>query len=150
MRTLIVLGLLTAFALAAASTAHAAQPVPYTITEEIDFANGVFDFTATGPLCPSGTFEDTVVAVGIAHNDPSGLNVLIRTVYTCDDGSGTFNAIKHVFIEFTGGTSSTNTGPIELQGGTGAYTNLSGQGIDSGSSVDDLGTGNITGVLVRT
>ena len=131
----------------AASTAHAAQPVPFTITEEIDFANGVFDFTATGPLCPSGTFEDTVVAVGIAHHDPSGLNLLIRTVYTCDDGSGTFDAIKHVFITFA---DNTNTGPIELQGGTGAYTNLSGQGIDSGFTVGDLGTGNITGVLVRT
>lgn len=57
--------------------------------------------------------------------------------------------IKHVFIAFTD-TGSTNTGPIELQGGTGAYTNLSGQGIDSGITLGDLGTGNITGVLLRT
>ncbi len=63
-------------------TCPSVQPVPFTITEQIDFANGVFEFTATGPLCPSGMFEDTVVAAGIAHHDPSKVDLLIRTVYT--------------------------------------------------------------------
>jgi hypothetical protein len=133
----------------AASTVQAAQPVAFTITETIDFANGDFDFTATGPLCPSGTFEDTVVAAGIAHHDPSKVNLLIRTVYTCADESGTFFALKHVFLEFTE-TGSTSTGPIELQGGTGAYTGLSGHGVDNGSANGPNAVGNISGVIVRT
>jgi hypothetical protein len=131
----------------AASTAQAAQPVPFTIIETINFETGDFTFTATDPLCPSGTFEDTVVSAGIAHHDPSKVNLLIRTVYTCADDSGTFNALKHIFLEFTD-TGATNTGPVSLQGGTGAYTKLSGYGVDTGFSVGPLGSGEITGVLV--
>jgi hypothetical protein len=133
--------------LGAASTAQAGQPIPFTITETINFATGDFTFTATDPLCPSGTFEDTVVAAGIAHHDPSKVNLLIRTVYTCDDDSGTFNALKHVFLEFTD-TGATNTGPVSLQGGTGDYTNLSGHGVDTGVQVGPFGQGEITGVIV--
>jgi hypothetical protein len=132
----------------AASTAQAAQPVAFTITETIDFANGDFDFTATGPLCPSGTFEDTVIRAGIAHHDPSKVDLLIRTVYTCADQSGTFFALKHVFLEFTE-TGSTSTGPIQLLGGTGAYTTLSGHGVDNGVSTGPTGVGSISGFIVR-
>jgi hypothetical protein len=132
----------------AASTAQAAQPVAFTITETIDFENGDFDFVATGPLCPSGTFEDTVVAAGIAHHDPSKVDLLIRTVYTCADESGTFFALKHVFLEFTE-TGSTSTGPIQLLGGTGVYTTLSGHGVDNGVSTGPTGLGSISGFIVR-
>jgi hypothetical protein len=38
-------------ALAAAAPAHAAGRVPFTIEEQIDFGAGVFEFTATSPLC---------------------------------------------------------------------------------------------------
>ena len=44
----------------------------------------------------------------------------MRTVYTCEDGSGTFNALKHVFITFTENGFTSHTGPIQLLGGTGA------------------------------
>ena len=43
-----------------AASAHAAERVPFTITEQINFATGASTFTATGPLCPSGTFADDV------------------------------------------------------------------------------------------
>jgi hypothetical protein len=146
--TLIAAGALLA---AAAPAAHAAPPEPFTITEAIDFnSEAPPTFTATGPLCASGTFEDVVVGDRFRGNpDATGkFNLLIRTVYTCDDGSGTFNAQKHVFITLNEDGSSTNTGPITLHGGTGDYTGLSGHGVDNGTaSAEGIGVGNITGVL---
>jgi hypothetical protein len=131
-----------------APTAAAAPPEPFTITETVDFSEGgVNTFTATGALCPSGTFEDTVETVA-GHPDTTGkFNLLIRTVYTCDDGSGSFYAQKHVFITITGDDSSTNTGPITFHGGTGDYTSLSGHGVDVGTASGDEGVGEISGVL---
>jgi hypothetical protein len=139
--------------LGAATSAQAAGPVPFTITEQINAATGVTTFTATGPLCPSGTFADDVKV--FAPNpessgiDSSGtLNLLIRTVYTCNDGSGTFNALKHVFITFTD-NGFTNTGPIQLLRGTGAYTGLSGHGVNNGTRTGDTGVGHISGFIVQ-
>ena len=80
--------------------------------------------------------------------DSSGtLNLLIRTVYTCADGSGTFNALKHVFITFTE-NGFTNTGPIQLLGGTGSHTGLGGHGVNNGTRTGDTGVGQISGVVV--
>jgi hypothetical protein len=52
--------------------------------------------------------------------------------------------VKYVFLEFTD-TGATNTGPIQLLGGTGAYTTLSGHGIDNGVSTGDTAVGSISG-----
>ena len=130
-----------------APPAAAAPLEPFTITENIDFEAGVATFTATGALCPSGTFEDDVV-LGAGHPDTSGrANILIETVYTCADGSGTFFARKHVFITIVDEDSSTNSGPITFHGGTGDYTNLSGHGVDIGTAAAGIGVGEISGVL---
>jgi hypothetical protein len=145
--TLIAAGALLA---GTAPAAHAAPPEPFTIIETIDFNTEVTTFTATSPLCASGTFEDDVVGDRLrGHPDTTGkFNLLIRTVYTCDDGSGTFNAQKHVFITLNEDESATNTGPITFSGGTGDYTGLSGHGVDEGTATaDGIGTGNISGVL---
>ena len=134
-----------------APAAHAAPPEPFTITEHIEFASEELPtFTATGPLCASGTFEDEVIATGgsensVSHN--SKINFQIRTVYTCDDESGTFFALKHVFISINEDESSTNTGPITFHGGTGAYSHLSGHGVDIGHAEAGIGVGEISGVL---
>jgi hypothetical protein len=134
-----------------APAAHAAPPEPFTITENIDFnVEEPPTFTATGALCASGTFEDVVVGDRLrGHPDTTGkFNLLIRTVFTCDDGSGTFNAQKHVFITLNEDGSSTNTGPITLRGGTGDYTGLSGHGVDNGATTaGGIGVGEISGVL---
>jgi hypothetical protein len=128
--------------------AQAASPVPFTISEQVDFASGVNTFTATSPLCPSGTFEDSVQVGAGSHTGASGMvNLLITTVYTCDDGSGTFDALKHVFITFNPDGSFTNTGPIQILGGTGAYAGLIGHGVDNGSTSGTTGVGEITGFL---
>ena len=75
-----VMGLLALFVVA--EPAHAADTVPFTINEQTDFAAGVFTFTATEPLCPSGTFEDDVTVFAFAHSDQArsgGINLLIHT-----------------------------------------------------------------------
>jgi hypothetical protein len=139
--------------LAGTASAQAAEQVPFTITEQINFATGVTTFTATGPLCPSGTFADDVKVTAPNPGSPGfgtsgGFNLLIRTVYTCNDGSGTFNAVKHVFITFTD-DGFTNTGPFQLLGGTGAFTDLIGHGVDNGVTSGNTGVGQISGFVVR-
>jgi hypothetical protein len=147
--TFIAVGALLAFT---APAAHAGSPEPFTITEDLDFVNEVFTFTTPpdSPLCPSGTFADEVTVVG-GINVPEPLpkvNLLIKTVYTCDDGSGTFFAQKHVFLTFNEDGSDTNTGPITLKGGTGDYTGLSGHGVNNGTvTPDDIGVATISGSL---
>lgn len=146
-RAVLVLALLVP--LGAAASAQAAAPVPFTITEQVNFATGFNTFTATGPLCPSGTFIDDVRVFAGHPESTDMLNLLIRTVYTCDDGSGSFFALKHVFITFVDEDSITNTGPIQLLGGTGAYTQLVGHGVDNGASTGDTGVGQISGFITQ-
>jgi hypothetical protein len=76
------------------------------------------------------------------------LNLLIRTTYTCADGSGTFDILKHVPLAFSP-EGFTNTGPVQILGGTGAYTGIVGHGVDSGISVDGGNTavGQIDGFI---
>jgi hypothetical protein len=77
--------------------------------------------------------------------------VLIRTVYTCDDGSGTFTMLEHVFIQFNPDFSSTNTGPGQILGGTAAYADLLGHGRDNGQSDGQTSaSGQITGWVLTS
>jgi len=133
--------------LGAAASAQAASQVPFTINEQITLGpNGPIleTFTATGPLCPSGTFADTVQAIGKS-------TLIVRSVYTCDDGSGTFNAVKELVSTPGPDDTATSTGPIQLLGGTGAFTDLIGHGVDTGSINFATGTATATdsGVVVR-
>jgi hypothetical protein len=133
-----------------AEPAHAAAQVPFTVNEQVNFDTGVFTFTATDPLCPTGTFEDDVSVAAFAHSDRArsgGLNLLIHTTFTCADGSGTINMLKHVFITFTD-DGSTNSGPVQILGGTGDYQGIVGHGTDIGSSNGPTGVGTITGFVV--
>ena len=134
-----------------APAAHAAPPEPFTITENLDFDAETFQFTTTGgALCPSGTFEDEFIAQGgndTSISRASKVNLQFRTVYTCDDGSGTFFARKHVFLVLNEDESSDNSGPISFHGGTGDYTRLSGHGVDIGHAEEGTGVGEISGVL---
>jgi hypothetical protein len=146
--TFLAAGALLAFT---APAAHAAAPEPFIINEDLDFVNEVFTFTTPpdGPLCPSGTFAEEIKAVG-GVNVPTlpKANILIETVYTCDDGSGTFFAQKHVFLVINEDGTQTNTGPITFQGGTGDYVGLSGHGVDIGSvTAEEIAVATISGVL---
>ena len=137
--------------LGAAASAQAAASVPFTIDEQVtlgpDGLPVLQTFTATGPLCPEGKYVDTIQATqperaqGPGHSGQ--LTLILRSVYTCDDGSGTFNALKELIVTFTGPDTATAIGPIQLLGGTGAFTDLRGHGVDTGSI--DLAAGTSTG-----
>jgi hypothetical protein len=143
--TLVAAGVLLTFG---APAAQAAPPEPFTITEALDFEAEEFTFTATGALCASGTFEDEVVTVGAGNAPIPKVNLRIRTVYTCDLTGDTFFAQKHVFIAANEDGSSTNTGPITLKGGTGAFAELSGHGVNNGTATaEGTAVGEISGVL---
>ena len=147
--------IIAALAACAAATvgmgsATAATQVPFTITETNiqffdDYDTG--DFSTTGPLCPAGTFIDTYRALaGLAgqHFQHPVVTVLTETVYTCADGSGTFNMQKHIrLVALPPGID--NTGPVSLKGGTGAYIGLTGYGVDNGIN----GVGYISGNIVQ-
>ena len=128
-------------ALALAGTAQAAAPVPFTLTDTVD-QTPVRHFTTTGgALCAAGTFTDDVLVQAFAHSDRSrsgGGNVLIRSHYICADGSGTFDALKHLQLTFTD-TGFTDRGPMQILDGTGAYAGIMGHGVGIGAT--DLETG---------
>lgn len=129
-----------------APAAQAAPPEPFTITQNIDFNTGEVSFTATGALCPSGTFENTREIFAGNPESASRINIQIRTVFICDNGD-TFFAHKHVHTLINEDGSDTTSGPVILQGGTGAFTRLSGHGMDNGSTADGIGVREISGVL---
>jgi hypothetical protein len=136
--------------LAASGSANAAEQVPFTITEQVNFATGVNTFTATGPLCPSGTFVDTVATFAGGQSGQPKVNLRVRTVYTCDDNSGTFEMLKHVFVVGNPDGSFSNTGPVQILGGTGAYAGLIGHGVDNGTGSGDTAVGQITGWVLQS
>ena len=151
---ILVAPLISAVAVTAAPV-QAAGTTPFSITETVDFTGaGDNTFTATGPLCPSGTFTDDIhnfapnSDASAAPDHSGGLKIHIRTVYTCDDGSGSFYAGKSQRIDFVE-NGFTATGPIQLTGGTGDYVSLRGHGVDTGTADFDEGSGVglITGVV---
>jgi hypothetical protein len=130
----------------AAPAAEAAPAVPFTINESFSDVPGENRFAATEPLCLSGTFVD-IPQVGGGSEVASRFNLVVNTVYTCDDGGRTFVAHKHWHIVFSNG-GFTNTGQIRFDGGTGEFTQLSGHGtINSESPDGNTGTAIISGVL---
>lgn len=131
--------------------ASAVATVPFTMADEVIPDLGVFTFTATGPLCASGTFVDDVKVAAFALSDQArsgGGFVLIRSVYTCDDGSGTFEMLKHLTLNFTE-DGFTDAGPVQILRGTGAYARMTGHGFTSGGTdfASGLGGGTTTGVI---
>jgi hypothetical protein len=147
-RSAFALGLGLVAGLGSPAPASAAELIPFEIIERVDFREGGVDtFTATGPLCRSGTFVDTFPKFA---GSGSRLNLMGYATFTCSDGSGTFEMRKHVHITFNEDGSFTNTGPVQLVGGTGAYADLKGHGVDNGfSDGGNFGRGVITGVVIR-
>jgi len=134
---------------ASASPSGAAQPLA--LHEHIDFNTGLLRFTADAPLCPSGSWVDDVTDVRPPGGDPATATtyrITIDSVYTCDDGSGTFFGHKVITLHIFPNGSSQSTGPITISGGTGRYSGISAVGSDSGAvGADQLGTGTIHGAV---
>lgn len=116
--------------------------------EKVDHATESYTFTAVAPLCPSGTFADHVTVLG-SNNAGTVIRWLVHTTYTCDDGSGTFFAVKHL-VRHQGVNSAWNVGWVEYAGGTGAYGTLTGHGFDYGASANGQGAGTTWGHIQLT
>lgn len=102
------------------------QPQPFVIKESQNFFEGWRTFTAIGPLCPSGTWEDDRIHWNTPPN--ARVNEVSTTVYTCADGSGTFTASKNTHIQFFPDGGAISHGSFRITGGTGAYEGLRGSG----------------------
>ena len=95
-RVFAVLVALGCLALAAAPSAQAQAP---TIVTDITFpeeGEPFGTFTASKPLCPSGTFVDEFVGGGGAFRSDRvfyGAST-VRKMFTCADGSGTFTILS--------------------------------------------------------
>ena len=128
-RPVLVLVALAALMLAAAPAAHAQET---TITTAITFpeeGEPFGTFTATEPLCPSGTFVDEFVGGGGDFRSGRFYSAFtIRKTLTCDDGSGTFTIQFHPQFNPTTPESCDQAGPFAVIGGTGDYATLSGHG----------------------
>jgi hypothetical protein len=124
-----LLAVLGCFALAAAPLANAQTP---TIVTNITFPEGEFlgTFTASAPLCPSGTFVDQVVGGGGAFDNAHVLvfAVTVRKLFTCADGTGTFTIQFHTQLTPATAAGCHESGPFAVVDGTGAYAKLRGHG----------------------
>jgi hypothetical protein len=123
-RILLLLAVLACAALAAAPSAQAQDP---TIVTDITFPEDgapFGTFTASDPLCPSGTFVDEFVGGGGQFRA-----VTIRKMFVCADGSGTFTIQFHPQIKKKTTADCGQSGPFAvIRRGTGAYTRLRGTG----------------------
>ena len=124
-RVFAVLVALGCLALAAAPSAQAQAP---TIVTDITFpeeGEPFGTFTASEPLCPSGTFVDEFVGGGGGVSYGAGT---VRKMFTCADGSGTFTILFHPQSTPATPPGCLNAGPFAVVGGTGAYAHLRGTG----------------------
>lgn len=95
----------------------------YVHMEGPSFFDGTGAFVTTrGPLCPSGTTEDLENEAG--NFSPYGFNLRVLKEFTCDDGSGTFQAVLRVRVDFARGVTFTWT----MNRGTGDYEHIRGRG----------------------
>jgi hypothetical protein len=123
MRRLILL--LASVAAVGLPTAAAAAPAtPVTITVLADFSGPVPQgtFTASSPLCSSGTFVSEPIAGG---GGPVASAFTGLQHFSCDDASGTFTIQFHPQVH---PPDFVDQGPWAALGGTGAYDGLRGSG----------------------
>lgn len=127
--------LLTACLVVPASTTNATPPtdVVFEVETTIPGDGPAFGpFTASGPavdaglMCPSG---DTVDLIGkfAGTQSPTGFNILVVKVFTCDDGSGDFVVKMQVRFDRKGDNFR-----WVVMDGTGEYERLHGTGDGSG------------------
>lgn len=123
MRRLILL-LAAVVAVALPAAAAATPPTPVTITVLADFGGPVPQgtFTASEPLCSSGTFVSEPIAGG---GGPVASAFTGLQHFSCDDASGTFTIQFHPQVH---PPDFIDQGPWAALGGTGAYDGLRGSG----------------------
>jgi hypothetical protein len=129
-RSPLLLAAVVCLLLVGASPAYAQEP---TIVTNITFpeeGEPFGTFTASDPLCPSGTFVDDFVGGGGAFQSGHVFyhGFTVRKTFTCADGSGTFTILFHPQLSPATPAGCEEAGPFTVIGGTGAYTQLRGHG----------------------
>ncbi len=126
--------------LAGAATAAATTPQPVTFQGTTTTPSG--SFTATEPLCASGS---TLDVRGVAGGFESGtrLEVLVTKQFTCDGTGDTFTLLIRAHITFQPDYSDRFTWTIV--GGTGAFERLHGTGSGSAVQTETGGIDTYTG-----
>jgi len=127
--------LVVLLAFMAVGTTHAGKPQVVMIHSHVVFSPVVVGtFTATPPLCASGTFTSTQFI-----SNPSQLHghgFMAEKLLKCSDGSGTFNIQFHPLAQGFNDPEFLLTGPWSVvNGGTGKYVKLTGHG-DFGVVID--------------
>jgi hypothetical protein len=127
--------LVVLLAFVAVSTAHAGERQTVTIhTDAIFLPVVVGTFTATPPLCASGTFTTTQFIFNPSQLHGHGF--MAEKLLTCNDGSGTFSIQFHPLAQGFNDPEFLLTGPWSIvNGGTGKYAKLTGHG-DFGVVID--------------
>ena len=110
--------------------ALAGAPQAVTISTTVTFPDfdsmGFGTFSATGPICTTGTFRGVREALGIG---PAAFNVNSLTEFVCDDNSGTFVIRVHPQANARPKGGFDLNGPWAIWGkGTGDYAGMSGHG----------------------
>lgn len=149
-RSPLLLAAVVCLLLVGASPAYAQEP---TIVTNITFpeeGEPFGTFTASDPLCPSGTFVDDFVGGGGAFQSGHVFyhGFTVRKTFTCADGSGTFTILFHPQLSPATPAGCEEAGPFAVIGGTGAYTQLRGHGdfcvFPSGDGFTETFTGTFT------
>jgi hypothetical protein len=149
-RTSLLLAAVVSLALTVASPAYAQEP---TIVTDITFpkeGQPFGTFTATAPVCPSGTFVDEFIGGGGAFRSGHVFfhSATVLKTFTCADNSGTFTILFHPQFSPAMPAGCEEAGPFAVVGGTGAYTELRGHGdfcvFSEGENFTETFTGTFT------
>jgi hypothetical protein len=123
-----------------ATPAEATEPQDVLIEIQTT-GSGDGPFTATGPVCASGT-TSTPLRLTAGFQSGSGGNILVAKEFTCDDGSGSFVLLLRVKIAFDPFSDSFTWSVL---GGTGAYAGLHGSGTGFGTPQPEFLLDTLTG-----
>jgi hypothetical protein len=129
LRLVLVLAALACSAGVGVQAAYSQEPAIVTNITFPEEGEPFGTFTASEPLCPSGTFVDEFVGGGGAFR--SGVfyhGQTVRKMLTCADGSGTFTILFHPNFSPATPSGCEEAGPFAVVGGTDAYAGLRGHG----------------------
>ena len=116
-----------------AGPASASVPAPLRVEGQVSLPDGSGTFAAIGPVCPAGAIE-TLRDQGVAGESGRHFEVLVVHRFSCADGSGTFDLLLQVHLDFVPDYSDEFTWSV--LDGTGAWAQLHGYGTGFGIRTD--------------
>jgi hypothetical protein len=134
MRKLVFSFATVALLVLAGAAQAATKPEPVTLTGTLVFpesppATGTF--TATGPICPSGTIQE-LGGLFVGWQSDRLARIGVRHEFTCADGSGSFVLQLTVRLNFEDGTTDFRWSVLS---GSGDYAKLHGTGTGTGAPI---------------